>query len=430
MQYRKLALILILFSTAGLLAIPATAQRKGGEAALVRTQRAVEQTRPTRQSFVGSLQPVQRSVIGSAVEERVERVLVEAGDFVECPVESDAEAPVLVELRRDTIDLELEAAKIELELRDQALAELRQTIPKEIALAEANVQRVEAELEYARKNYERLQGLAESAMSSKEFEESFALFRASSEELNAVRIELQKLQATQDIRLTIARRSVARQQAEVRRVEDRQSRYAIRAPFSGFVTRKLVETGNWVTQGTPVVEIVRMDPIELQISVPQEHAARLQQTFSTSRDDGPPAAVVKVDFLTEPLTGQIDRIVPDADPRTRSMPVIIRVANPQYTLKPGWLARAELEIGRPQPVTMVPKDALVLSQETTRIFAVERGGSRTTVRSINVVTGAVRDDLIEVRGDVSPGDEIVTQGNERLRDRQEVKVLADAREED
>ncbi|MGI9517649.1 MAG: efflux RND transporter periplasmic adaptor subunit [Pirellulaceae bacterium] len=400
------------------------AQRKGGpEDALVRTGLAVEQTRPTRQSFVGSLQPLQRSVVGSAVEERVEQVLVEAGDFVELPVESDEPAPVLVELRRDTIKIEMQAADIELELRQQALEELLQTIPKEIALAEANVQRAEAELEYAKKTYERLQGLAESAMSTQEVEESVSNFRARSEDLNAVSIELQKLQATQDIRLTIARRSVARQQAEVERMQDLQSRYSIRAPFTGFITRKLVERGNWVTQGTPVVEIVQLDPIELQISVPQEYATRLQHSFAQAADDSPLPATVKVDFLSEPLTGHVDRIVPDADPRTRSLPVIIRIANPDFTLKPGWLARAELNIGRAQTVTMVPKDALVLSQDRIRVFKLQRSGDRVTVHSIDVDTGPASGDLIEVDGDVQPGDEIVVQGNERLRDNQQVKIL-------
>ena len=76
---------------------------------------------------------------------------------------------------------------------------------------------------------------------------------------------------------------------------------------------------------------------------------------------------------------------------------------------------------------MVPRDALVLDTDGTRLFSVQRAGNVTTVRSIDVQTGSTRGELIEVIGDVQPGDEIVTQGNERLRHGQEVKVLKDAR---
>ncbi|MCP4081183.1 MAG: efflux RND transporter periplasmic adaptor subunit [Planctomycetaceae bacterium] len=384
--------------------------------------------RATRQSFVGSLEPVRRAVIGSAVEERVEEVMVREGDLV---VGGDARPTVLVQLHRQAIEIELEAAQIELDLRSAAMAELKATIPTQIEAAEAELARLEAQLEYTKQVYQRVQGLG-SSMSEQEVEESVSLFNAATQSYNAAKAELARLTATREVRLLIATRNLERQKAELKRTEDLLSRYTVLAPFEGYVTRKMVERGNWVTKGTPLVEIIQLDPIELRIEVPQEYSVSLQQSFDSAGGDEPPLqAEIRIDSLQETLQGTVTRIIPDADPVTRTVPVIIRIPNaPRRTgpnqshlLKPGMLARAELDIGKGQPVLMAPKDALVLNQGSASIYLVKQIDGVKKAKQIAVKTGRSNGNWIEITGDVNENDEIVVQGNERLRDGQAIKVL-------
>lgn len=402
-------------------------KRKPGPA-LVKVDQVILKPRATRQSFVGSLEPVRRAVIGSAVEERVEEVMVREGDLV---VGGDARPTVLVQLHRQAIEIELEAAQIELDLRSAAMAELKATIPTQIEAAEAELARLEAQLEYTKQVYQRVQGLG-SSMSEQEVEESVSLFNAATQSYNAAKAELARLTATREVRLLIATRNLERQKAELKRTEDLLSRYTVLAPFEGYVTRKMVERGNWVTKGTPLVEIIQLDPIELRIEVPQEYSVSLQQSFDSAGGDEPPLqAEIRIDSLQETLQGTVTRIIPDADPVTRTVPVIIRIPNaPRRTgpnqshlLKPGMLARAELNIGKGQPVLMAPKDALVLNQGSASIYLVKQIDGVKKAKQIAVKTGRSNGNWIEITGDVNENDEIVVQGNERLRDGQAIKVL-------
>ncbi len=402
-------------------------KRKPGPA-LVKVDQVTLKPRATRQSFVGSLEPVRRAVIGSAVEERVEEVMVREGDLV---VGGDGRPTVLVQLHRQAIEIELEAAQIELDLRSAAMAELKATIPTQIEAAEAELARLEAQLEYTKQVYQRVQGLG-SSMSEQEVEESVSLFNAATQSYNAAKAELARLTATREVRLLIATRNLERQKAELKRTEDLLSRYTVLAPFEGYVTRKMVERGNWVTKGTPLVEIIQLDPIELRIEVPQEYSVSLQQSFDSAGGDEPPLqAEIRIDSLQETLQGTVTRIIPDADPVTRTVPVIIRIPNaPRRTgpnqshlLKPGMLARAELNIGKGQPVLMAPKDALVLNQGSASIYLVKQIDGVKKAKQIAVKTGRSNGNWIEITGDVNENDEIVVQGNERLRDGQAIKVL-------
>lgn len=413
--------------------LSAQGKKRNASPPLVEIGNVVMKPRATTQSFVGSLAPIRRAVIGSAVEERVEEVPVEEGDFVSGDLvgadQSAARRPVLVQLRRETIDIEVATARIELQLREKALQELSVSIPKEIEAAQAEVGRLEAEMNFAKKVFDRMQGLATNGgLSPREMEESSSQYRSASQSFNGANADLQLLQATREIKLAIASQNIARQQAEVDRVLDMQSKYTVVAPFDGYVTRKMVERGNWVTRGTPLVELVQLDPIELRVNVPQDYAVRLQQSFDAATEKDPLLAEITVDSIENPLNGQVVRIVPDADPRTRSLPVIIRIDNPAigdggHLLKPGLLARAVLEIGKGESVMMAPKDSLVLNQGMATVFVIDRSTGKPSVRGVDVTTGSPNGSWIEIIGDVKPGDEVVIQGNERIRDGQIVDIL-------
>ena len=104
----------------------------------------IEREVASSQAFVANVNPHRRSVIGSAVDGRVEEFLVDAGQEV------DVGQP-LAQLRTKTIEIELAGAQAELQLRRAELAELRNgSRPAEIELAEAVAQAAAAASDYAK----------------------------------------------------------------------------------------------------------------------------------------------------------------------------------------------------------------------------------------------------------------------------------------
>jgi multidrug efflux pump subunit AcrA (membrane-fusion protein) len=88
-----------------------------------------------------------------------------------------------------------------------------------------------------------------------------------------------------------------------------------------------------------------------------------------------------------------------------------------HELKAGMLAHVTLAVGQPQPVLLVPKDALVLGGRTPLVYVVE-GNSKSkqaTVRAAAVELGVADQGDIQVIGDLKAGQQVVVRGNERLR---------------
>jgi hypothetical protein len=119
--------------------------------------------------------------------------------------------------------------------------------------------------------------------------------------------------------------------------------------------------------------------------------------------------------------GEVLRIVPQADVRSRAFPVIVRVANPKqeygFALKAGMLARVILGVGKPQRATLVPKDALVLGGDTPRVFVVKRDPQNAKLGQatpVPVEIGVAQEELIQVVGSIAKGQLVVVRGNERL----------------
>ncbi len=406
--------------------------KRGGGPSLVATSKVVKKVASTTESFIGTLKPVRKSVVGSAVAGRIEQVLVDDGDAVGAAEESTEESFVgqpLVHILRESLDIEIEAAEIELELRQKTYEELLKSLPKEIELAEASVQQAQAQKDYAEQVFKRAESLAtDRGISQAELEQGVSQFRIQSQALIAAQSELQRLQSTRDIRLTIVQQRIKAQQAELRRLKDLRSKHTVRTPFPGFVSRRIVEQGDWVSSGDPVAEVVQLNPIELRISIPQAFLGRLQSSFDAATPQQPFMAIMTVDSLEQEFEGRVTQIIPEADERTRALPVVIRVDNPKtnsgYLLRPGLLARASLSIGRPAEILMVHKDALVLGQDQVDIFVVDQLADDSAVaRKHTVQTGATDGDLIEIRGDIQENDLVVVRGNERLMDGQPIKII-------
>ncbi|MEM7352078.1 MAG: efflux RND transporter periplasmic adaptor subunit [Acidobacteriota bacterium] len=202
---------------------------------------------------------------------------------------------------------------------------------------------------------------------------------------------------------------VAQLRAEVARLERDLENTTIRAAFSGVVGQELCQVGEWVDVGDPVVELISLDTLEVRLEVPERRFGDLVA--------GSPARV-RFEALPEyDAQGTIRTIVPRADARSRTFPVLVRLPSSGRRVGVGMLAQVDLEVGAPVRATLVPKDAVVTRDRQSHVYIADDGSA---VRRVAVEPGTAIGQWIAVHGEVVPGDRVVTRGNERLADGQAV----------
>lgn len=206
---------------------------------------------------------------------------------------------------------------------------------------------------------------------------------------------------------------VAQLRAEVAQLERDLENTTVRAAFSGVVGREHCQIGEWLDVGDPVVELISLDALEVRLEVPERRF-----------DDVVPDASARLRFEALPdfdALGTVRAIVPRADARSRTFPVLVELPNEDRRVGVGMLAQVDLAIGRPVRATVVPKDAVVTRDQESIVFVLE-GDSR--VRRVVVETGAGVGQWVAVSGAIEPGERVVTRGNEALSDGQTISGTA------
>ena len=178
----------------------------------------------------------------------------------------------------------------------------------------------------------------------------------------------------------------------------------ITSPVNGFVSKRAVDPGAYVSQQTPVADVVDITRVRLVANVVEKDLKELETGNQTR---------VQVDaFPGETFTGRIARVSPVLDPATRTAPIEIEIANPTYRLKPGMYARVGI-------TTQTKKQALVLPSSAV----VDLGGRRGVFQLQNetavfktVTVGSEQGSVVEILAGLAEGDEVISTGAGALRD--------------
>jgi RND family efflux transporter MFP subunit len=214
---------------------------------------------------------------------------------------------------------------------------------------------------------------------------------------------------------------------EVREQEEIIARHRLPAPFSGVISRKLAEEGEWVQTGTPVLELVETGTPWLDVQAPQEAYA----SFSVGQEpDAPPPPEITVHldaFPDIPLPATVAARVPVKDLAARTFLVRLELDDPRGLAAPGMSARVRFTLRSPNPVVQVARDAVVrLPDGTATVWVIGNTGGTPVAQSRPVELGRTLNRLIEVRRGLDDLPPVVVRGNESLRENQPVTVLPEA----
>jgi RND family efflux transporter MFP subunit len=221
-------------------------------------------------------------------------------------------------------------------------------------------------------------------------------------------------------RIGQARALVAKQKALVHQLEDQLEKHTIISRFDGYVTAEHTEIGQWVKEGDPVAEVVALDVVEILAYVTEQNVPHIAVGMNVR---------IEVPALPEDVfTGTVAFVVPQADLRTRTFPVRIRLNNEITDTGPlissGMYARVALPTGGKQQALLVPKDALVLGGPQPTVYVVDAIDARQgKAKRVPVELGVASGSLIQVKAPLEPGQMVVVQGNERLMPGQDVAIV-------
>ncbi len=248
--------------------------------------------------------------------------------------------------------------------------------------SEAQLESLKAQQRYQTANLERLQRLV-----SKN---------------NASVNEIDQAQSTLDM----TKQEIRRAEVAIDQIERRIQQTRVVAPFAGVVVERLVQVGEFVGRGDQVARLVDTENREIRASAPLSIAPYLREGLEVS-----------VEHRQSQALSPVSRIIPVGDQRSRMFEVRIAADDPALVV--GSPVRVALPNGDPRELLAIPRDALVLRGSESFVLRVNQ---ENTVEKIPVNTGIGLGPLIEVTGELSAGDRVVTRGAERLQPGQAVEI--------
>lgn len=371
-----------------------SAQARGREAPAkqVQVEQVKQQTIHRSVEVVGTLVAVDEVTVSSEAEGRVSRILADLGDRV------TAGQP-LVELDREKPQYNLDQQKATF---TRALARFGAADTAHLPPIEKtpDVQKAQAELAQAKQGFDRAEELHKRQLVPKQT-------------LDDAETTLRSKQASYDSALQNAknlRADIDASEAAMKMAERQLRDTAIRAPFDGYIQKRLVSLGEYVKVQTPVMAVVKVDPLKVTAEVPEKMAPwiKLGQAVDLRVDAYPDKGIA----------GKVSRISPAVNPATRAFPFEALVPNGEALLKPGTFARVHIESGKVDQVITLAYAAIQYRYGVNRVFVLEN--DRLVARELRV--GERLGDRIEVISGLKGGEQVAITDVDKLTDGDRVKV--------
>lgn len=245
----------------------------------------------------------------------------------------------------------------------------------------AKLQQAELLMEYQKKELERHKNLLES--------DSIAL-----QQYEKLNYEF----AIQELIILSLRSEVEQAQVELRNK-------TIKAPFDGVIVEKHINIGEWIKVGESICEMLNHSQPEAIIDTPSGILP-----FNKIGDK------VTVSVNQKNYTGEITAIIPRANARSRTFPVLISLSN-DGTFFDGMAANAMLKSGGKSEGLSVPRDSVIVYQNRPSVFVIRQGKAV----AVNVEVLAISGDMAIIKGNLKEKESVIYRGQYRLKDGSKVR---------
>jgi RND family efflux transporter MFP subunit len=334
MRFGPLLITLTLLSGATI-AAPAAADQPAPLSTVVAERASVAR----EAAFDGTLEAIEQSTVAAQTRGRVTEILYDIGDHVE-------KNAVIVRLT--------------------GTEQRAQTVAAKAVLAEARTRLAEVQLTYAR-----IKAVYDKKLIAKaDYDKAAADLSAARARVDAARAALD--QAREDLGYTV-----------------------VRAPYPGIVVARLVQIGETVAPGKPLMTGVSLERLRAVVAIPQQHVGPLRKHRK--------ARIILPDGRS--LPAESIRFPPTADPLTHTFQVRVDLPSGDYGAFPGTLVKIAFVSGEDNRL-LIPETALLRRGELTGAYVVDEQG-RIELRYLRVGTPTA-EDRVPVLAGLDAGERIAT----------------------
>jgi membrane fusion protein (multidrug efflux system) len=205
--------------------------------------------------------------------------------------------------------------------------------------------------------------------------------------------------------------------AQLRAAIDKKT---VRAPFAGSLGIRLVNLGQMLKEGEPVVSLQTLDPVFADFSLPQQELSRLKT--------GTAVHVTSDAWPGEIFTGKISAMNAEVDAATRNIRLQATVANSGEKLRPGMFVRVAVILPEAAEVLAIPATAVLYAPYGDSVYVIEEhkdektGQSGKVLRQQFVRLGEKRGDFVAVTSGLKANETVVSSGAFKLRNGQAVII--------
>jgi RND family efflux transporter MFP subunit len=257
-----------------------------------------------------------------------------------------------------------------------------------------DVLNAKASLDWAEADFNRIKALVDQkVVSQAEYEQRLTQVQAARQQyqtaLNGAQQSYRSLQAAR-ARVDLARKSSADT--------------LVRAPFSGIVAERLVSTGDYVTRGMKIATVVRIDPVRVELTVPEQFLSLVKA--------GQAVRLTVDAYPGEVFTAKVRFVSPSLKANQRALTVEAIADNTDNRLKPGLFVTALLQQPSPAPAMLVPASAVETVAGTSRVYVL--AGNRVEERIVTI--GEKVGDRVELATGIKAGEQVASNPRGKLAD--------------
>ena len=393
--------------------IPITVARAEGR----EVQRSVE--------TVGSLLPWQETQVKTEQPGTIAKLHADLGDSV-------ARGKVLAEYDSREFDLAVAQADADLLSARQSLSRAQASVESSeaalrrakdsLAALQAEVARTKSQVDWGQSELERNQELyRRELIAARDVDNAKNLYNVAAAQMavaqnalaqhpDQVRIAEAQL-ASDGAALRVAGAEVARRDAALGIARKRLGDTTIRAPFAGFIAKRLVNAGEYVKENTPVFSLVALDPLKYTGTIPERYAPELKigQRIELTVEAYPGKA----------FPGEVTRLSPAVEVQTRSLALEGRVGNGDGRLRPGFFTKGQVLTRKEAAVAFVPAESVVYFVGISKVFVVANGKVEERV----VKAGGRQGPRVEILDGVKVGETVAASNLTQLFDGAPVSLV-------
>lgn len=316
---------------------------------------------------------------------RVELAALEEGKVIEVHVDEADSIP------KDGIVAKIDDRRLRAQLHE---------VQSEKKMILADIDERKAQLENATWNYERLKPLLAKDMTTE---------KALKDAETAMLVAQSQLESKQ--------RDLDRADNRLELLQIRLDDTIVKAPFDGWVVERFAEPGEWIRPGDPIVTLVSSSALEAWLDVPERLSFQIDRHVQS--------VLVNIHTSGRSVQSENLKIVKQVDPRVRTFSLVATLKTDEYTLLPGMSVTSWIPLGVEMEHLTIDKNAILREGIGTYVFKaveVQEGGHIAMSIPVIVLFETDRKAVIE-SNQLSAGDRVVVEGNERLRPNMPISLI-------